>query len=357
MSKRGIRVLAIVASVRPVRRADAVLEWWLSTVADHAAALDAHLEVADLRDIHLPFDDEPEEPTTGRYMHEHTRRWSRTVAAADAFVIITSEHNHSMPASLKNAFDHLAAEWAGKPTAWVSYGNTSAGTRSLLAAKQVATTLGMTSVPGDISLRPAEWQGDSLPADADRDRRAVRALGRLVAYAEALRPLRMPRVRVPGLAPGLVAGIAEPADAAELLVLQRCCWVDEAIANDTLDIAALHDGLEDVVQAIATRTVIVVRRGSRLVAAVQAWPQGQDWRIGRLMVAPDQRRRGVARALLRHAESLRPPAASRITLGTGIHSTANIALYESEGFVPVSESADAVELAKDVTARREATAP
>ena len=356
MSKNETRILAMVASVRPVRRADAVQEWWLTTTRAHAAALDARIVVADLRDIKLPFDDEPDEPTTGRYAQEHTRQWSRTVAAADAFVVITSEHNHSMPASLKNAFDHLAAEWAGKPVAWVSYGNTSAGTRALLAAKQVATTLGMTSVPGDISLRPAEWQGDALPGDAERDRRAVRALGRLVAYAEALRPLRMTRTRVPGLAPGLIAGAAQPADAAELLVLQRCCWVDEAIANDTLDIAALHEGVEDVLTAIATRSVIVVRRGGRLVAAVQAWPQGQDWRIGRLMVAPDQRRRGVARALLQHAESLRPPDATRITLGTGIRSTTNIALYESEGFVRVSESADAVELAKAVAARPEANA-
>ena len=35
-------------------------------------------------------------------------------------------------------------------------------------------------------------------------------------------------------------------DAAELLVLQRCCWVDEAIANDTLDIGALHESLDDI---------------------------------------------------------------------------------------------------------------
>ncbi len=35
-------------------------------------------------------------------------------------------------------------------------------------------------------------------------------------------------------------------DAAELLVLQRCCWVQEAVVNDTLEIPALHETLEDV---------------------------------------------------------------------------------------------------------------
>jgi NAD(P)H-dependent FMN reductase/GNAT superfamily N-acetyltransferase len=366
----------IVASVRPARRADDVVTWWLAATKGEAAALDAQVDVADLREIHLPFDDEPEEPTTGRYVQEHTRQWSRTVSAADAFVVITSEHNHSMPASLKNAFDHLASEWAGKPVAWVSYGNTSAGTRSLLAAKQVATTAGMTSVVGDISLRAAEWQDDGVPADPGRDRRAIRALRRLVAYAEALRPLRMPRMEVPGLPPGLVAGTAQPSDAAELLVLQRCCWVDEAIANDTLAIAALHEGVEDVLTAITTRTVIVVRRGPRIVASVQAWPvqawpvqawpvpawpvqagQQTEWRIGRLMVAPDQRRKGVARALLHRVEELRPPGTTRLTLGTGARSASNIAMYESEGFALVSESADAVELAKSVEAAMPRTSP
>ena len=34
-------------------------------------------------------------------------------------------------------------------------------------------------------------------------------------------------------------------DAAELLDLQRCCWVEEATANETLDIAALHESFDD----------------------------------------------------------------------------------------------------------------
>ncbi|MDL9979219.1 GNAT family N-acetyltransferase [Microbacterium sp. ASV49] len=346
MSKK-IRVLVIVASVRPRRRADAVLAWWRAATGPCAEALGVDVEIADLREVHLPFDDEPEEPDTGRYIHEHTRRWSRTVAGADAFVVVTSEHNHSMPASLKNAFDHLAAEWAGKPIAWLSYGNTSAGTRALLSAKQVATTLGLSSVPGDISLHLADWTGDTPPADAARSRRAVRQLERLVAYAQALRPLRGPRIDVGGLAAGLVAHRAQTGDAAELLVLQRCCWVDEAIVNNTLAIAALHEDLDEVSSAIATRRVVVVRRGARLIASVQCWQDGADWRIGRLMVAPDERRRGLARVLLRYAQEQRPPGTRRITLATGAHSRANIALYESEGFEQVRAPADdVIELAK-----------
>ncbi len=40
---------------------------------------------------------------------------------------------------------------------------------------------------------------------------------------------------------------ATPGDAGELLTLQRACWVQEALANDSLaDIPALHESLDDV---------------------------------------------------------------------------------------------------------------
>ncbi|GAA3299677.1 hypothetical protein GCM10020218_089890 [Dactylosporangium vinaceum] len=37
-----------------------------------------------------------------------------------------------------------------------------------------------------------------------------------------------------------------PDDVGPVTVLQRCCWVDEAIVNETLAIPALHETLDDV---------------------------------------------------------------------------------------------------------------
>ena len=65
---------------------------------------------------------------------------------------------------------------------------------------------------------------------------------------------------------GGLLGRAGPDDAAELLVLQRCCWVDEAIANDTLDIAALHESLDDVRASLGEWMTWTVRVSGRLVA-------------------------------------------------------------------------------------------
>jgi NAD(P)H-dependent FMN reductase len=42
-----------------------------------------------------------------------TRRdaWSQVAGRFDAFVLVTLEYNHSTSAALKNALDHLYAEW------------------------------------------------------------------------------------------------------------------------------------------------------------------------------------------------------------------------------------------------------
>lgn len=333
MSKNDVvRALVIVASVRAERRADAMLEWWLDATSDALGADEVGLEVADLRALALPLDDEPGEPHRGIYHSERTRTWSATVAAADAFVVLTGEHNHSMPASLKNAFDHLSAEWAGKPVSWVSYGNTSAGTRSLLAAKQVASTLGLVHVGPDVSVRISELGDDGRPAQSWRDAMAAASATTLVRWAHALRALRNEQVSLPDLPVGLDASVADARDAAELLVLQRACWVEEALANDTLALRAFDESLDDVRAAVADLLVLVVRQGARIVASVRAWEADGAWHVGRLMVAPDQRRRGIAGALLRHVEALRPQSAEVLRLSTGARSTDNLRLYGSHGY-------------------------
>ena len=137
-------------------------------------------------------------------------------------------------------------------------------------------------------------------------------------------------------------------DAAELLVLQRCCWVAEAIANDTLDIPALHETLDDVRQWLAEWTTWCVRRRGRLVGGVRAHRDGDAWEIGRLMVAPDLSGQGLGRWLLGRAEAEAPADVKVISLFTGAKSARNIAIYERAGFRRIDGGAPpgAVGLAK-----------
>jgi ribosomal protein S18 acetylase RimI-like enzyme len=149
---------------------------------------------------------------------------------------------------------------------------------------------------------------------------------------------------------GAILRRASPGDAPELLVLQRCCWVDEAIANDTLDVPALHESLADVRAWLDDWTTWCVRTDGRLVGAVRARQEGSSWEIGRLMVAPDLAGRRLGGWLLRLAEAEAPAGVETFSLFTGSRSTRNIAIYERAGYrrITAPAPASAVRLVKDL---------
>lgn len=134
------KLKVIIGSTRPGRKGPLVAQWFLDIVKQHD---DFEVEVLDLKEINLPLMDEAEHPRLQKYANEHTKKWSKTIADADAFVVVTPEYNFGYPATLKNAFDYLYSEWQEKPVAFVSYGGVSGGTRSVQSLKLVVTTLGM----------------------------------------------------------------------------------------------------------------------------------------------------------------------------------------------------------------------
>ncbi|MFD4558444.1 NADPH-dependent FMN reductase [Streptomyces sp. NPDC058469] len=134
------RLHIVVGSTRPGRRGPAIAGWFHELALEHAG-FDAGL--VDLADVGLPLLDEPRPPQRGSYEHAHTRRWSETVSAADAFVFVVPEYNHSYNAATKNALDYLAREWRGKPVAFVGYGGVAAGARAVQALLPVVIALGM----------------------------------------------------------------------------------------------------------------------------------------------------------------------------------------------------------------------
>jgi NAD(P)H-dependent FMN reductase len=189
-SASPLTVMVIVASTRPGRLGPAVAAWFLAAARPVIETSRASVDVADLAEIALPFLDEPEHPSTGLYRHEHTRTWSRRVDAADAFVIVTPEYNYAMPPTLLNALDFLAREWAWKPVGFVSYGNTSAGTRSVQMAKQVVTTLRMMPIGATVAIRLGDSVKQGAVVATPSLDAAARALAEeLVRVADAMLPL------------------------------------------------------------------------------------------------------------------------------------------------------------------------
>lgn len=350
MSMKSVRVLVLGCSTRPGAFGRAVRIWLMDTLAPRAADLGVHLVPVALSDLDLPFLDEEEHPSSGIYRQEHTRRWSAMVDAADGFIAVTPEYNYGMPATLKNALDYLSREWAWKPIGFVSYGNTSAGTRSVQHAKQVVTTLRLVPLGATVAIRIGEAAEDGvIRPNAALAGAADGVLEELVRLAHALRPMREQARSDAGPLPGSYARRLTPDDAAEVTVLQRCCWVDEAIANDTLDIPALHESPQQVRRWLETWHTTGLWQDGRLLGMVRARRVDDDWHVGRLSVVPDLRRQGLGRWLLRTAEAAMEPDCHRIVLFTGANSQDNLRLYLSEGYqpVPLAHAAGTTSLAKD----------
>lgn len=132
--------------------------------------------------------------------------------------------------------------------------------------------------------------------------------------------------------PGAALRQASAEDAGALLVLQRCCWVSVAINNKSLAVPALHESLDDLRAWLRDWQVSLLELNGRIIAAIRGRARGQDWEIGRLMVAPDFEGRGLGRWLLRHCESLAPKDCRRCFLFTARANARGISIYQRAGY-------------------------
>jgi tRNA (guanine37-N1)-methyltransferase len=186
--------------------------------------------------------------------------------------------------------------------------------------------------------RPPTWRGLDVPSvllSGDHGAIAAWRQEQSVRRTAERRPdLLHPSRTLTVAGTRLEVRAAQPADAGEILTLQRACWVDEARANPGVRIEPLLEGLDDVSTWLRSWTTLVVHSGGRLVGAVRGRLEGDTWEVGRLMVAPDLRGRGLGRWLLGRAEAAAPPGTRRLSLFTGAGSDANLRMYRRAGYRP-----------------------
>ncbi len=132
----------IIGSTRPGRAADLVAPWVIDRAKNHGGF---DVEVLDLRDWALPMFTETFESlgdiSDPTYSSPVVRSWNHKIAEADAFLVITPEYNHSVPAVLKNAIDSVFFSFAfrNKPIAAVGYsGGIAGGVRAIEHLAQIA---------------------------------------------------------------------------------------------------------------------------------------------------------------------------------------------------------------------------
>ena len=181
--------MIIVGSVRPGRAGLPVARWVEKRAAEHP---DFEVDFVDLVELGLPFMDEPNHPAKRAYTKPHTFAWSERVDAADAFIFVTPEYNHSYSPALANAIDFLSQEWWRKPYGVVSYGGISAGTRGITALEPVLVQLGMLRASAEVELPFVATQiVDGVFTPTGKQAAILdKQLVELADLAESLKPLR-----------------------------------------------------------------------------------------------------------------------------------------------------------------------
>lgn len=153
--------------------ANPLTQWLRSELADIAWL---ELDVIDLAEVELP--SEQVSPGGGAPSPVAHR-----LAAADGFLVLTPEYNHSFPAALKNAIDWHFDEWAYKPVAFVGYGAGSGGIRAVEQLRLVFPELRATTTREAVLLS-SPWE------QLDRDGRFDASASTRQALAATMEELR-----------------------------------------------------------------------------------------------------------------------------------------------------------------------
>jgi NAD(P)H-dependent FMN reductase len=182
------RIGIILGSTRQGRFVDRPAEW-LRNIA--SARTDAVFEVVDLRDYPMPFFDEPRSPMMVPPKSEVALRWGKKVAELDAFIFVTPEYNHSIPAVLKNALDYAYLEFNRKPATFVSYGN-AGGARAVEQLRLVLAELQVASLRYTVHIGYTEFvgmlmQGKTFADFPHLEQSAAKMLDDLVWWTKTLR--------------------------------------------------------------------------------------------------------------------------------------------------------------------------
>jgi len=185
MHKDALRVVIILGTAQEGRSGSAVANWFIG----QARLFDQFtVDVINLAKVELPLVPPRSTSTDADVLADTAVR----LAAADAFVAITPEYNHSFPASLKNLIDWHRTPWQAKPVAFVSYGGLAGGLRAVEQLRVVFAELHAVTIRDTVSFH-AVWdqldaEGNLRSSDAVVPAKVL--LERLVWWATALKNAR-----------------------------------------------------------------------------------------------------------------------------------------------------------------------
>lgn len=113
-----MRIAIIVGTTREGRLTPRLARWVHTAAAKRS---EVTFDVLDLKTFDIPLLEQAPW-LEDRQLTDGTKRWLEGLAQADGVIIVTAEYNHTIPAVLKNAFDHTHGEMKRTPVAIVSHG-------------------------------------------------------------------------------------------------------------------------------------------------------------------------------------------------------------------------------------------
>ena len=156
-----------------------------------------------------------------------------------------------------------------------------------------------------------------------------------------------------GVLESLIIERAAKRDAQRILSLQRSAYVSEAEIYGDWDIPPLHQTLSETIDEFEQSVALKAIAHGVIVGSVRGRLASGTCFIGKLIVHPDYRNRGIGTRLMRSIEETFA-CARRFELFTGHLSSKNLHLYQKLGYrpfkrEPISENLTLIFLEKDVS--------
>lgn len=121
---------------------------------------------------------------------EVLERLADRIRAADGYVIVSAEYNHSAPPALSNLLDHFLEEYFFKPSAIACYSpGPFGGVRAAMQLRAMLAEMGMSSIPSILPFPKAHEMltEDGTPTGDEPGKPADRFIDEFVWYANALK--------------------------------------------------------------------------------------------------------------------------------------------------------------------------
>lgn len=156
------------------------------------------VELVDPKETNLPLLDLMYKEYPPGQAPQKMEELAQKIKAADAFVVVSGEYNHSIPPALSNLMDHFLEEYFFRPSGIVCYSaGRYGGVRAAMQLRAFLAEIGTVTIPSLFPIPKVQdaFDQDGIPRDEKMYRYIKTFLDEMEWYAFALKEGRLKRER------------------------------------------------------------------------------------------------------------------------------------------------------------------